>query len=339
MLPAHSPRHLPPSVIRVHSCPFVVSSLRGLKDVVQALVEDFIQHLRNERGQSENTQQTYFALLNHFTTWAGARGLADWRAVQLPHLLDFLQHERTRRLAHQPEQSARRLSGQSLYLAVAALRAFYKFTENEKLLPANVAEHLSLPRRWKRLPKDLTHEEISRLLTPLQPATPASLCDDALLELAYSSGLRISELRHLRLEQLHLDAGFIRIIGKGNKERVAPVGRKAIDSLNRYLDAGRPKLVTPRTPANVFLTRRGTPFSRVTLWLRIKKRARLAGIARNVTPHMLRHSFATHMLEHGADLRVIQELLGHASISTTEAYTHVAGTRLRDVHRKFHPRK
>ena len=146
-----------------------------------------------------------------------------------------------------------------------------------------------------------------------------------MLELAYASGLRLAELRNVRLEQLHLDAGFINVIGKGNKERVVPVGRKAVAALERYLDAGRPQLVTPRSPASVFLTRRGTPFAPVTLWLRIKQRVRRAGIARNVTPHMLRHSFATHLLEHGADLRVIQELLGHASISTTEVYTHVAG--------------
>ena len=306
---------------------------------MQALVEDFIQHLRNERGQAENTQLTYFALLNTFITWARGRGLAEWPQVQLSHLLEFLQHERTRRVAYEPEESARKLSGQSVYLEVAALRAFYRFAENEKLLPANVAEHLSVPRRWKRLPKDLTPEEIDRLLAPSEPATPSSLCDQAVLELAYSSGLRISELRNLRLEQLHLEAGFVRVIGKGNKERVVPVGRKAVEALNRQLAAGRPALVTPRTPANVFITRRGTAFSRVTLWKRIKQRARQAGIARNLTPHMLRHSFATHMLEHGADLRVIQELLGHASISTTEIYTQVSGRRLRDVHRKFHPRK
>jgi integrase/recombinase XerD len=156
--------------------------------------------------------------------------------------------------------------------------------------------------------------------------------------LAYASGLRLAELRGVRLEQLHLEAGFINVIGKGNKERVVPVGRPAVAALNRYLEVGRPKLVTPRSPANVFLTKRGTPFASVTLWLRIKRRTRRAGIGRNITPHMLRHSFATHLLEHGADLRVIQELLGHANISTTEIYTHVTGNRLRDVHRRFHPR-
>jgi integrase/recombinase XerD len=202
----------------------------------------------------------------------------------------------------------------------------------------NVAENLSLPRRWQRLPKALSNEEIKKLLEPENPETPESLCDQAILELAYASGLRLSELKNLRLEQLHLDAGFINVIGKGNKERVVPVGRKAVESLNRYIEIGRPKLVTPKSPAAVFLTKRGTPFAAVTLWLHIKNRIRRACVSRNITPHMLRHSFATHLLEHGADLRVIQELLGHANISTTEIYTHVTGIRLRDIHRKFHPR-
>ena len=305
---------------------------------MQALVEDFVQYLRNERGQSGNTQQTYFALLNAFTKWAQAQGINDWSAVQLPHLTAYLQHERQRPLAHEPEASTRRLASESLYLEIAALRAFYRWAENEKLLASNVAENLSLPRRWKRLPKSLTDLENTKLLKPLIPETPASLCDQAMLELAYASGLRISELVGIRLEQLQLEAGFISVIGKGNKERVVPLGRQAAQAIRRYLEAGRPALLTRRTPANVFITRRGTAFARGTLWKRIKDRVRHAGIARNVTPHMLRHSFATHLLEHGADLRVIQELLGHASISTTQVYTHVAGSRLREVHRKFHPR-
>jgi integrase/recombinase XerD len=305
---------------------------------MQTLVEDFLQYLQHERGQSEHTQKTYAALLNKFTAWAGEQGLNHWAQVQLPHLMYFLQHERERALANQPKDSPRRLSSESLYLEIAALRAFYRFAENEKLLALNVAENLSLPRRWQRLPKALTNQEIEKLLAPEIPETPPRLCDQAVLELAYASGLRLAELRNLRLEQLHLEAGFINVIGKGNKERVVPVGRKAVEALDHYLDAGRPKLVTSRSPANVFLTKRGTPFASVTLWLHIKRRVRRADIARNVTPHMLRHSFATHLLEHGADLRVIQELLGHATISTTEVYTHVARSRLRDVHRKFHPR-
>ena len=302
------------------------------------LVEDFLQYLRHERGQAEHTQKTYAALLNKFIAWAEKQGLAEWKSVELSHLMAFLLHERERALANQPKESARRLSSESLYLEIAALRAFYRFAENEKLLPANVAENLSLPRRWKRLPKALTSQEIDKLLAPEIPETPQNLCDQAVLELAYASGLRVAELRDARLEHLHLDASFINVIGKGNKERVVPIGSKAVAALERYLNVARPRLVTPRSPANVFLTKRGTAFAPVTMWLRIKQRVRRAGIPRNVTPHMLRHSFATHLLDHGADLRVIQELLGHASISTTEVYTHVAAHRLRDVHRKYHPR-
>jgi integrase/recombinase XerD len=302
------------------------------------LVEDFLQYLRHERGQAEHTQKTYAALLNKFVVWAAKQEISDWKSVELPHLMAFLQHERERALANQPKESARRLSSESLYLEIAALRAFYNFAQNEKLLPANVAENLSLPRRWKRLPKALTSQEIDKLLAPETPETPKNLCEQAVLELAYASGLRLAELRNARLEHLHLDAGFINVIGKGNKERVVPLGRKAVAALERYLSVGRPRLVTPRSTANVFLTKRGTPFAPVTLWLRIKQRVRRAGLSRNVTPHMLRHSFATHLLDHGADLRVIQELLGHASISTTEVYTHVAASRLREVHRKYHPR-
>ena len=305
---------------------------------MQALVEDFLQFLRHERGQSEQTQKTYASLLNRFVAWAQEQKLTDWNAVELPHLMSYLMHERERPLANQETDNPRKLSSASIYLAIAALRAFYRFAENEKFLRANPAENLSLPRRWKRLPKALTDGEITQLLAPEIPETPSSLCDQAVLELAYASGLRLAELRNTRLEQLHLDAGFINVIGKGNKERVVPVGSKAVAAIQRYLEAGRHKLVTPRSPANLFLTGRGTPFAAVTLWLRIKKRALRAGISRNLTPHMLRHSFATHLLEHGADLRVIQELLGHASISTTEIYTHVAGNRLREVHQKFHPR-
>ncbi len=305
---------------------------------VQQLVEDFLVYLRHERGQAEHTQRTYAALLGKFTAWAETQKLADWREVELKHLMAFLQHERERPLADEPKESSRRLSSESVYLEIAALRAFYRFAVNEKLLPLNVAEFLSLPRRWKRLPKSLSNAEIEKLLVSEAPETASSLCDQAVLELAYASGLRLAELRGLRLEQLHLDAGFVNVIGKGNKERVVPVGRKAVTALNRYLEAGRPKLVSPRSTAAVFLTKKGSAFAASTLWTRIKRRVRRAGVERNVTPHMLRHSFATHLLEHGADLRVIQELLGHASISTTEVYTHVTGNRLRDIHRKFHPR-
>ncbi len=238
---------------------------------MQNLVEDFLQYLRHERGQSEHTQKTYAALLGKFIDWSKQQGLYDWKSVELAHLISFLQQERERAPANQPEGSPKRLSGESVYLEIAALRAFYNFCENERLLPVNVAENLSLPRRWQRVPKALTDAEIKKLLAPITPDTPASLCDQAILELAYASGLRLSELRGLRLEQLHLDAGFLNVVGKGNKERVVPMGRQAVAALQLYLDVGRPGLVKKRSPANVFLSRRGTPFAAVTLWLRIKR--------------------------------------------------------------------
>ncbi|MGB0580763.1 MAG: tyrosine recombinase [Limisphaerales bacterium] len=305
---------------------------------MEDLVEDFLVYLRHERGLAEQTEKTYSAMLFRFVKWAQADGVTHWRKVTLKNLTDFLQNERMRKLENAPEDSPKKLSSESLYLQISALRAFYRFAETEKFVDVNVAENLSLPKRWKRLPKALTNDEVSKLLRKPTQGTPGNLCDYAILELAYASGLRLSEIRTLRLEQLHLEAGFINVIGKGNKERVVPVGSKATAAINNWLTVGRPELVKPKTPAAVFITQRGTQFSRITMWLRIKKCAAASGIERNVTPHMLRHSFATHLLEHGADLRVIQELLGHSSISTTEVYTHVANNRLREVHKKFHPR-
>jgi len=315
---------------------------------MQALIEEFGQYLRHERGQSEHTQKAYGAILNRFADWAAEQPLSRWNDVELQHLLGYLSHRRdspepppddTPKKRGRPRSEPAKLSTESLYLEIAALKAFYRFCVQEQFLPANVAENLTLPRRWKRLPKALTNAEIECLLRPTEPVTPSSLCDHAMLELCYASGLRLAELRGLRLEQLRLDAGFIQVIGKGNKERVVPVGRRAVEAIERYEQFGRNKLAKPgKSPSNLFLTSRGTAFAAGTLWGRIKKRCALAGIDRNITPHMLRHSFATHLLEHGADLRVIQELLGHSSIATTEVYTHVAGKRLKAIHQQYHPR-
>jgi integrase/recombinase XerD len=305
---------------------------------METLVEDFLVFLRHERGQSEKTQATYASLLRRFIAWAETQGLEDWAQVRFDHLAGFLQAERERRPRYEPAESTRRLSIESLYLQIAALRAFFRFAVGEGYLRENVAGELAMPRRWHRLPKALSEDDIARLLTPPPNPAPSDLCDVAVLELAYASGLRLAELRGLRLEQLQLAAGFVTVVGKGNKERVVPVGQRAIEAVRRYLDTGRGRLARPGSPSNVFLTSRGTAFSHGTLWGRIRRCALRAGLPVRVTPHMLRHSFATHLLEHGADLRVIQEMLGHASIGTTQVYTHVAGSRLRDIHRRFHPR-
>ncbi len=305
---------------------------------MEELIEDFLIHLRHERGLAENTQKTYKFLLDKFVAYLKSKDLDNWKQVKFDHLIAFLQSERERKSDNPKDDLQPALSASSLYLEIAALKAFFKFAFSRKMVSENIAENLSLPRRWKRLPKSLSDKEIELLLQPEKPETPASLCDQAVLELAYSSGLRLAELRNLRLEQLHLESGFIMVIGKGNKERVVPVGSKAIEAIEKYLTCGRPALVKKHSPANLFLTNRGTAFAHATLWLRIKSRARKAGIQQNITPHTLRHSFATHLLEHGADLRIIQELLGHASIQTTEIYTHVGKNRLVEIHRKFHPR-
>jgi integrase/recombinase XerD len=302
------------------------------------LIDDYLEHLQHERGQSRHTVRAYRAALRRFEVWAGKAGIRSLPEIRLDHLTRYLGSEAGRIREGRGAQSASRLSSESLYLQIAALKAFFRYAVQERLVESNVAEHLSLPRRWKRLPKSLTNEELRRLLETRIPATPSTLCDEAAIELAYASGLRLSELCHLRQEHLHLDGGFVTVVGKGNKERVVPVGRVATSALERYLEVGRPQLVGRTSPGNVFLNSRGGAFSPVTMWRRVKRRSHAAGIARNITPHMLRHSFATHLLERGADLRVIQELLGHASIATTEVYTHVTGNRLREVHRQFHPR-
>ena len=292
-------------------------------------------HLRLERGCSEKTQRTYSFLLSRFVDWIRAAGIDTWPQVEEHHLEGYLQQEHERPLETDP---SRRLAPGSLYLEVAALKSFFRYCEKERILDRNPARSLSLPRRPARLPRSLSHEEIERILRPELPRTPKSLCDQAMLELAYASGLRLAELRDIRLEQLQLEAGFATVIGKGDKERVVPIGTRACDAIGSYLHSGRPALVRRRSPGNVFLNMRGRAFASVTLWYRICERVRMAGIERKVTPHMLRHSFATHLMENGADLRAIQTMLGHASISTTEVYTHVAGARLREVHRRFHPR-
>lgn len=305
--------------------------------MLEALVEEFLDHVRLERGLAAHTARTYQALLSRLVTWAAKEGLGSWRSVTAHHLTAYLDHERNRPLEDDTVSKEKRLSPSSLYLQVAAIRAFFRFAENEGHVKPNPAENLSLPKRWKKVPKALAEDEITRLLRPPAVITPASLCTHAILEVAYASGLRLAELRGLRLEQLHLKDGFILVIGKGDKERLVPVGERAVEALKRYI-AVRSEFVRPKSSSNVFLTARGTSFAHVTMWKRITDAVREAGIEKNVTPHMLRHSFATHLLAHGADLRVIQEMLGHASISTTEIYTHVGADRLREVHEKHHPR-
>ncbi|MBI4624223.1 MAG: site-specific tyrosine recombinase XerD [Verrucomicrobia bacterium] len=290
-------------------------------------IEAFLAFISLERGLSKNTVAGYRRDLDQAARFLVRGGAAGWRAVT-PAQAGAWIHSLT----------SARYTVASLARKLTALRMLARFLVREKLRADDFTALLSGPKLVRKIPGALSADEVARLLTAPTGGDPRALRDRALLELFYSSGLRASELAGLMLQQIDLEHGFLRVFGKGSKERVVPVGGRAGAALAAYLTAGRPHLVKPRTGSQLFLNHRGTALSRVMLWMLVKKYARRAGIAKNVKPHALRHSFATHLLTGGADLRAIQEMLGHASISTTQIYTAVEPQRLADHHAKFHPR-
>ncbi len=290
-------------------------------------IEGFIAFIGLERGLSENTIAAYRRDLDQAAKYFSAHGVADWRAVSAAHAAGWI-HSLT----------SSRYAVTSLSRKLSALRMLARNLVREKTRDDDFTALLTGPKPGRKMPQTLSEAEIVRLVSAPVASDPLSLRDRALLELFYSSGLRVSELAAITLQQINLDQGFLRVFGKGAKERVVPVGSKACDALAVYLSGGRPSLVRPHTGSQFFLNHRGRGISRVALWMIVKKHARRAGITKNVKPHALRHSFATHLLTGGADLRAIQEMLGHASISTTQIYTAVEPQRLVDHHDKFHPR-
>ena len=230
------------------------------------------------------------------------------------------------------------LSAASIRLVVVAIKIFFRWLQARQRVEADIAETLPLPRTERYLPETMNELQVEHLLEGIPVDAPRGLRDRAILELLYASGLRVSELVNARLENLDLDTHIIRVTGKGNKMRLVPVGAKACAAIDSYLQKERPQFVRKRTGNEVFLSSRGTKLSTVRIWQIVKTCAKNAGIDLNVYPHLLRHSFATHLLSNGADLRIIQELLGHADIATTQIYTHVDQSRLKAVHHKFHPR-
>lgn len=290
-------------------------------------IDGFIAFLDLERGLSRHTRENYQRDLDQAAAWLARQGVADWRKVTAAQAGEWL-HALARGGAA-VASSARKLT---------ALRVLARHLVREKLRSDDFTALLAGPKLGRRLPGTLTVEEVTRLLAAPSGGDPAALRDRALLELFYSSGLRVSELGGLMLQQIDLEQGFLRVFGKGSKERVVPVGGRACAALATYLAAGRPHFVKTKTGSQLFLSNRGGALSRITLWFIVKKHARRAGIVQNVKPHLLRHSFATHLLSGGADLRAIQEMLGHASIATTQIYTAVEPQRLLDQHSKFHPR-
>jgi integrase/recombinase XerD len=290
-------------------------------------VEQFLDHLAMERGLSENTRKAYGADLAGMTAFTDARGVSSLNQLTRQHVMDYLVHERDRGIA--VNSIARRL---------VAIKMFLRYLQQEGMLAANVVDVMDSPRLWKTLPHILSPREVERMLALPAGDDPLAVRDRAILETFYATGMRVSEVCHLRIDDLHFDSGYLRCTGKGNKTRVVPFGDQARASLQRYLADARPRLADEATGRQVFLTRRAAPFSRQGMWKLIRTYARRAAITKTVSPHTLRHSFASHLLSNGAPLRVIQEMLGHADIATTQIYTHVDQNRLRAIHAQFHPR-
>jgi integrase/recombinase XerD len=294
---------------------------------LDALFDLFLHHLRIERNLSPHTVDSYALDLRVYLAECSGRGVRT-PAGLTPELV----------LGHLAALSQRGLSARSVARHLSALKAFHRFLIDEELLEEDPASEIAAPKLVKKLPQWLSLEEIERLLAAPDETSPRGLRDRAMLELMYTSGLRVSELCALALGDLKQDPGLLRVLGKGSKERLVPVGEVALRKIMGYLTLARPILAGARPSRFLFVGPGGRRLSRSTFWRTIKRHALAAGIARNVSPHQLRHSFATHLIEGGADLRSVQAMLGHADIGTTQVYTHVDGERLRTVHARFHPR-
>jgi integrase/recombinase XerD len=287
----------------------------------------FRSYLRAERGMADNTVISYGHDLERFAEWFAGGRMRDFRKPTLSELADYISFLRDEQLA--PASAARHL---------VALKMFYRFLKLEDRADHSAVELLSSPTLWERIPTVLSPENVEKLLHAPLPADRFFLRDRALLETLYATGCRASEVVNLKLGDLHLDAKYCKAFGKGSKQRIVPLGSKAVSALRAYLGEERPGL-TAETPAEfVFLSRGGKKLDREVLWMIVKKYVRRAGLPKKTSPHTLRHSFATHLLSGGADLRAVQEMLGHSSIGTTQIYTHVDRNRLKEMHRKFHPR-
>ncbi|MBL8979858.1 MAG: site-specific tyrosine recombinase XerD [Gemmatimonadetes bacterium] len=291
------------------------------------LLEQFRDYLALEAGHSVNTVDGYLRDLTRFATWLDQRGVTDPGRVTRKQLREFVFALKDLGLA---TASIRR--------QVSAVRTYYGFLLGEGRVELDPSDRLELPRRGRTLPGTLSVAEVEAMLAAPAADSPLAWRDRALLELGYGAGLRVSELCGLTLPDLALSEGLVRVLGKGSKERLVPIGRNVIGSVSVYLHQARSQLDRGKSRERLLLNVRGEPLSRVGAWGIVKRCARLGGIRKRVTPHTLRHTFATHLLEGGADLRAVQEMLGHADLSTTQIYTHVDREYLRSVHRQFHPR-
>jgi integrase/recombinase XerD len=288
-------------------------------------MELYLDYLAVEKGLAKNTLSAYRTDLKYFMAWLEESGLPLEKVARI----DIVRYFQALR--------ARGISARSVARALAAIRGMFRFLVAERHLTKDPTENLESPKLWTTLPKSLPPHEVEALLGAPDRSTAAGLRDAAMLELLYATGLRVSELIRVRLDDLVMDAGFLRTMGKGSKERIVPFGDAARDAIVAYVERGRPDFDSKNDP-HLFLSVRGRPMSRQAFWMKIVRHARDAGIGSHISPHVLRHSFATHLLENGADLRSVQLMLGHADISTTQIYTHVSRARLQRMYEQFHPR-
>ncbi len=294
---------------------------------MKELVDTFLSYLSVERGLSRNTIISYKEDLEHYIEFLTALHIDTFSKTTKNEVIDFMLNQKERGIS--PNSVARRL---------AAIKVFYRFMVRERILKTDPTSLIDSPKLWKKIPETLSLNEVDALLSQPNIKNPQGIRDKAILETFYATGMRVSEVVNLKSANVNLEVGFLRCIGKGNKERIIPLGKKAISSLKRYLDAARKHMLKQKESEFIFLNRSGKKISRQSLWKIIKRYAKEARIKKPIRPHILRHSFATHLLERGADLRSVQEMLGHANISTTQIYTHISKDRLKTIHRTFHPR-
>ena len=294
---------------------------------MEQLLDQFLHYLIVERGLSKNTIEAYSHGLGRFLNHLREKGVQEMRDVGKFHVRGFLLMLRKRNL-----------STKSIVRNLVAIRTFFRFLIQEAILESNPVEELESPKVAKTLPEILTLREIEQLLEQPNLQTSLGIRDRAMLEILYATGMRVSELTHLPTHQVNLEGGYVLLYGKGSKERIVPLGSEAMKWITLYLKTARGKLAKGKESPMLFINRSGRGMSRQGFWKSLKGYARRAGLHKRITPHLLRHSFASHLLEGGADLRSVQMMLGHVDISTTQIYTHVTGERLKKVHQRYHPR-
>ena len=291
------------------------------------MLDDYITHLMVERNRSRATLAAYRRDLERFLKETPLEGPRSLAALTPPDITGYMKKLRDTGL-----------SAASTARSLAAIKGFYRYLEGLNIVVSNPAETVEAPKLWKTIPQTLSVDEVDRLLCAPDKSTPRGLRDSAMLETMYATGLRVSELVSLVVKDVNFEMGYLSVIGKGSKKRSVPMGETALETIKEYRTSSRQKLMPGKWADALFVTRRGEPMSRQSFWKVIKQYALKAGITKDISPHSLRHSFATHLLERGADLRSVQRMLGHSDISTTQIYTHVAKSRMKDVYKKAHPR-